>query len=321
MSVFYFVVQQMMSFSIPLLIVALAAMFSERSGVINIGLEGIMVIGAFAGTMYLHFASAEPNFNPQAALWVAIILAVLAGAVYSAFHAFASVNMLADQTISGTAINMFASAFAIYMARTVVGIQQISFASGGSFMIEKVPLLGDIPIIGPMLFQKSYATTYLGFAILLVSAFVLYKTSFGLRLRSAGEFPQATDAAGISVRKIRWAGVLLSGALGGLGGLAYIIAISTEFDGSVAGYGFLAIAVLIFGQWKPKYIAFAAFFFGLLKAISAAYTGIAFLNNLNIPRVVYQIIPYVITIVVLFLTSKKSAAPAAEGQPFDKGKR
>lgn len=318
MDVLYFIVQQMMYFSIPLLIVALAAMFSERSGVINIGLEGIMVMGAFAGTIYLHKV-ADSSIPGQINLIVAILIAILAGIAYSALHAFASVNMLADQTISGTAINMFATAFSIFIARSMIGIQQISFS--GNYLIQKVPVLGNIPVIGHLFFQNTYITTYLGILVLIISIFVLYKTSFGLRLRSAGEFPQATDAAGVSVAKIRWAGVLISGALGGLGGLTYIIPVSTEFNGEVAGYGFLAIAVLIFGQWKPKYIAIAAFFFGILKALSAANSGIPFLYSLGIPQVFYQVMPYLITIVALLLTSKKSAAPAAEGQPFDKGKR
>ena len=318
MNALYFLLQQTMYFSIPLLIVALAAMFSERSGVINIGLEGIMVMGAFAGTIYLHFSGGETG-NTQFNLFIAMILAIVTGIIYSALHAFASINMLADQTISGTAINMFAPAFSIFIARSMVGIQQIAFT--GAFRIDKVPVLGDLPFIGPMLFQNAYITTYIGFAILIIASFVIYKTAFGLRLRSAGEFPQATDAAGVSVKGIRWSGVLISGALGGLGGLVYIIPISTEFNASVAGYGFLAIAVLIFGQWKPGYIALAAFFFGLLKAVSAAYTGIPFLANLNIPQVVYQIMPYIVTILALVFTSKKSAAPSAAGVPFDKGKR
>lgn len=318
MDTVFFLLQQTMYFSIPLLIVALAAMFSERSGVINIGLEGIMVMGAFAGTIYLHFSGYNQT-NTQLNLIIALLIATIAGIAYSAFHAFASINMLADQTISGTAINMFAPAFSIFIARSLVGIQQIAF--NGDFKFEKIPVLGDIPIIGPILFQNAYITTYIGFAILAISSFVIYKTAFGLRLRSAGEFPQATDAAGVSVHNMRWSGVLISGALGGLGGLIYILPVSTEFNSSVAGYGFLAIAVLIFGQWKPKYIAFASFFFGLLKAISAAYTGIPFLANLNIPQVVYQIIPYLVTILALVFTSKNSAAPAAEGIPFDKGKR
>lgn len=319
MDVLIFIIQQMMIFMTPLLIVALATMFSERSGVINIGIEGIMVVGAFAGTIYLHFVGG-PDFIPgQKELLVAIIISILAGLIYSILHAFASINMFADQTISGTALNMFSGAFSIFVARSIIGVQQINFA--GSYQISKVPILGDIPLIGPMFFQNSYITTYIGFAVFLISAFVLYKTKFGLRLRSAGEFPQATDAAGVSVEKIRWAGVLISGALGGLGGIAYIMPISTEFNGSVNGYGFLAIAVLIFGQWKPKYIFLSSLFFGILKTISAAYTGIGFLYELGIPQVVYQVAPYVITIIVLILTSKNSQAPAAEGVPFDKGKR
>ena len=319
MDIVVFVFQQMLNFAIPLLVVALAAMFSERSGVINIGLEGIMVIGAFAGTLYLHVVNDAGQGVTMANLWVAIALSILAGTVYSAFHAFASINMFADQTISGTAINMFAGAFAIYVARSLIGIQQISFT--GHFTITEVPVLNKIPIIGPILFQNVYVTTYLVLVLWLVSTIVLYKTSFGLRLRSAGEYPQATDAAGVSVARIRWAGVLISGALGGLGGLAYILPVSTEFNGTVAGYGFLAIAVLIFGQWNPISIGLAAFFFGLLKALSSIYSGIPFLYNLGIPQFVYQILPYVITILLLAFTSKKTRAPAAEGKPFDKGQR
>ena len=319
MELIIFVFQQMLNFSVPLMAVALAAMFSERSGVINIGLEGIMVIGAFAGTLYMHMIVEGGGTVTMGHLWIAIIISIVAGTVYSAFHAFASINMFADQTISGTAINMFAGAFAIFVARSLIGIQQISFS--GTFTLDKVPLLGDIPIIGEILFQNTYVTTYLVLLLWAVSYVLLFKTSFGLRLRSAGEFPQATDAAGISVARIRWAGVLISGALGGLGGLAYILPVSTEFNGTVAGYGFLAIAVLIFGQWNPITIGLAAFFFGLLKALSSIYSGIPFLYNLGIPQFVYQILPYVITIVLLTFTSKKTRAPAAEGRPFDKGQR
>lgn len=318
MNLLVFILQQMLNFTVPLLIVALAAMYAERSGVINIGVEGIMIMGAFSGTIFLHFFN-QGGGNDLGYLSVAILFAILSGIVFSAFHAFASINMFADQTISGTALNMFAGAFSIFVARSLVGIQQISFS--GSYTISKVPVLGDIPIIGPVLFQKVYPTTWIVLILWAVSALVLYKTAFGLRLRSAGEFPQSTDAAGISVARIRWSGVLISGALAGLGGLAYVLPVSTEFDGTVSGYGFLAIAVLIFGQWKPLWIGLAAFFFGLLKALSAIYTGIPILMNLGIPQVVYQILPYVITIALLAFTSKKSRAPAAEGIPFDKGMR
>lgn len=319
MSILVFLLQQMLNFTIPLLLVALAAMFAERSGVINIGLEGTMVMGAFAGTIYLHFASQGGGETGLGTFLVAILLATATGILYSCLHAFASVNMFADQTISGTALNMFAGAFSIFVSRSLIGIQQISFS--GHFTVAEIPVLSSIPLLGDFLFKNVYLTTYLSLLIWLCSYLVLYKTPFGLRLRSAGEFPQATDAAGVSVARIRWAGVLLSGALGGLGGLAYIIPVSTEFNGTVSGYGFLAIAVLIFGQWHPLLIGFAAFFFGFLKALSAIYSGLPFLYNLGIPQVVYQVLPYVITIFVLTFTSKKSRAPAAEGHPFDKGMR
>lgn len=314
-----FLVQQMMYFTIPLLVVALGAMYAERSGVINISMEGTMIMGAFSGTLFIQFMQNSQTLTGLPLLLVALLIAMVSGILFSWFHAFASINMMADQTISGTALNLFAPAFAIFTARSVVGIQQVQFAN--EFKIDYIPILGDIPIIGEMFFQDTYLTTFLGIAILIISQIVIYHTRFGLRLRSAGEFPQATDAAGVSVTKMRYAGTLLSGALGGLGGLIYIIPISTNFNADVGGYGFLAIAVLIFGQWKPLYIFFAATFFGLMKTISAAYSGIPFLAAFGIPQVIYQILPYVATLVILVLTSKKSAAPAAEGEPFDKGKR
>lgn len=315
----FFLVQQMMLFTIPLLIVALAAMYSERSGVINIAMEGIMLLGAFTGTLFINKMQAAGTLTGYPLLFSALLISALVGMVFAAFHAYASINMSADQTISGTALNLFAPAFAIFTARSIVGVQQIQFFN--EFKINKIPVLGDIPIIGPMFFQSTYFTTFLGLAILIISQIVIYKTRFGLRLRSAGEYPQATDAAGISVRKLRYAGVLISGALAGMGGLVYILPISTNFNADVAGYGFLAIAVLIFGQWKPIYIFFGAVFFGLMKTVSAAYSGIPLLNGLGIPPIVYQILPYVATLVVLVFTSKKSAAPASLGEPFDKGKR
>lgn len=319
MNQLYFLVQQMMLFSIPLLFVALAGMFSERSGVVNIALEGIMIMGAFAGTLFIKFMQDAGALSGFLLLMIALLISGVVGILFSALHAYASNNMFADQTISGTALNLFAPAFAIFTARSILGIQQVNF--NPEFLIRKIPILADIPVIGPMFFKNTYFTTFLGIVVLIITHIVLYKTRFGLRLRSAGEFPQATDAAGISVKKMRYAGVLLSGLLAGMGGLIYILPISTNFNAEVGGYGFLALAVLIFGQWKPFKIFLAAFFFGLLKTISAAYTGLPALNQLNIPNVIYQIIPYVVTIIVLVLTSKKSAAPASVGEPFDKGKR
>ncbi len=317
MSILYFIVQQTMFFSIPLLIVALGGMFSERGGVVNISLEGTMIFGAFTGILFINsFQSVIPG---QPILIIAIVISALTGAIVSLPHAYASINMKANQVISGTAINMFAPAFAIYVARMLRTVQQIPFEN--QFRITSVPLLGDIPVLGPLLFQNTYITTYLGFLILVCSWLVLNKTRFGLRLRACGEHPQAADSVGINVYRMRYAGVMLSGALAGLGGLVFVIPTSTNFNATVSGYGFLALAVLIFGQWRPARILMAAFFFGLLKAFASSYSGISFLQTIAIPSYIYKMIPYVATLLVLAFTSRKSQAPRAAGIPYDKGSR
>lgn len=317
METLYFLVQQTMFFSIPLLIVALGGMFSERSGVVNIALEGIMIMGAFSSILFIStFQEAMPG---QPVLLLGILVAAVTGVIISLAHAYAAINMKADQVISGTAINMFAPAFAIYVARMIRTVQQIPFVN--QFRIEKVPVLGDIPVVGNLFFQNTYITTYLGFIILVAAWLILYKTKFGLRLRSCGEHPQAADSVGINVYKMRYVGVMISGALAGIGGLVFVVPTSTNFNATVSGYGFLALAVLIFGQWKPSRILMAAFFFGLMKTIASAYSGIPVLASLGIPNDVYKMIPYIATLVVLAFTSKNSMAPRASGVPYDKGSR
>jgi len=317
MNILYFIVQQTMFFSIPLLIVALGAMFSERSGVINISLEGTMILGGFTGILFINIV--QPFIPGQSVLILAVFVSALTGTAVSLLHAYASINMKADQIISGTAINMLAPALAIYIARTIRTVQQIPFVN--QFRISKVPVLGDIPFFGPLLFSNTYITTYLGFLILALSVFLLYKTRFGLRLRSCGEHPQAADSAGINVYAMRYAGVMISGALAGLGGLVFVIPTSIEFNHDVSGYGFLALAVLIFGQWKPMRILAAAFFFGLMKAVSSSYSGVSFLAAIPVPAYIYKMVPYVATLIVLAFSSKFSQAPKAEGIPYDKGRR
>ena len=189
------------------------------------------------------------------------------------------------------------------------------------FRIESVPVLGSIPIIGDLLFKNTYITTYIGLLFLVLAWVIIYKTRFGLRLRACGELPQAADSAGISVYKMRYAGTLISGFLAGIGGLIFVVPTSNVFNADVAGYGFLALAVLIFGQWKPFRIFFAALFFGFMKTVAATSSGIPFLAGLNIPPYIYKMVPYIATLIVLAFVSKNSAAPAAEGEPFDKGKR
>ena len=317
MSTVYFIFQQTMFFTIPLLIVALGGMFSERSGIVNIALEGIMTIGAFTSILFINLT--QGFMSGQTQLILAILVAGIAGLLFSLFHAYASINMKADQVISGTALNIFAPAFAIFVARLIQQVQQITFDN--TFRIDSVPVHGSIPVIGELFIKNTYKTTYIGLGILVISYIVLYKTKFGLRLRACGEHPQAADSVGINVYKMQYAGVMISGLLGGIGGLVFVIPTSTNFNATVAGYGFLALAVLIFGQWKPMRILYASLFFGLMKTVAASYSGIAILNSLGIPNSVYKMIPYIATLVVLAFTSKKSQAPRASGVPYDKGAR
>ena len=314
-----FIVQQMWYFAIPLLVVALGGMFSERSGVVNIALEGIMVFGAFCSIFFIN--KMQHVMSGQPLLLLAILVAAVSGMLFSLLHAYAAINLRADQTISGTALNMIAPAVAVFAARTLQdnGVQQIPFEN--TFRIPQVEGLVDIPILGPFLFQKAYITTYLGIILLIVAAFVLYKTKFGLRLRACGEHPQAADSVGVNVHRIRYAGVMISGAMAGLGGLIFVVPTSVNFNATVSGYGFLALAVLIFGQWKPLRIFLAALFFGLMKTIASAYSGIPFLFELGIPSDIYKMIPFIATLVVLAFSSKNSQAPRAAGVPYDKGSR
>ena len=281
MDILFLVVQQTMFFSIPLLIVALGGVFTERGGVTNIALDGIMIMGAFTSIFFIN--QMQDKISGQLLLILAILISIITGMIFSLLLAYSAINMKADQIIGGTALNMFAPAFAIYVARMIQanGVQQITF--NNTFRISSVPILGDIPFIGNLFFKNCYITTYIGLIILIVSIIVLYKTKFGLRLRACGEHPQAADSVGINVYKMRYAGVIISGALAGLGGLVFVIPTSTNFNATVSGYGFLALAVMIFGQWKPLRVLFAAFFFGLMKTIASAYSVIPLLSSLHIP--------------------------------------
>lgn len=310
-----FTLRQMLNFTIPLLIVALGGMFSSRSGITNIGLDGMMIMGALTSIFYIRFT--QNYMGGQTQLLIAVLIAVVTGILYSLLHAFASINLKANQIISGQALNMLAPAFSVFISRIFIGEGIISFKD--TFMIPEIPGLSRIPFIGPIFFQNVHLTNFLGIAILLVSSFVLYKTRFGLRLRACGEYPQAPDSLGIDVLKYRYVGVMISGALAGLGGLTFVLPNSTNFNGDVSGYGFLALAVMILGQWTPSKIALAALFFGTLKTLSATYSGIPFLNTLGIAGNYYKLMPFVITIFVLILGPKGLVGPAAEGKPFEKG--
>jgi general nucleoside transport system permease protein len=309
----------MLLFSIPLLITALGGMFSEKSGVINISLEGIMVFGSFFSILFINLMQERfPTINPTSLILLAMLVAIVSGVILSALLAFSAVNLKANQVIGGTAINLLAAPFVIFIARTLNNVRTIQFRN--NFTIRKVPLLGDIPIIGEIFFQNTTLLTYIGFIIVILAAVVIYKTRFGLRLSSVGEHPGAADSVGINVYKMRWMGVLISGGLAGLGGLAFVIASSVSFEGDVSGYGFLALAVMIFGQWKPGRIFLAAIFFGLMSALAFKYSLIPGLESFSLGYL-FRMFPYLATIFALILTSKKSRVPKAAGIPYDQGSR
>ncbi|MEE0111490.1 MAG: ABC transporter permease [Oscillospiraceae bacterium] len=309
--------QYTLIFASVLMLVALGGCFAERSGVINIGLEGIMVIGALGGALVMKFLPVSVGAPVMVLATVAV--SALFGMLFSLLLAVAAINFKADQTITGTAMNMLATA-----AATVAVKAMNTAASGGNDVSSDISYTYAKDLLLVRLGGFEFNWFMLVAAVCLVVSYVaLYKTRFGLRLRACGEHPQAADSVGINVYKMRYAGVLISGLLGGLGGIVYITAgVSVwKFENGVAGFGFLAMAVMIFGGWHPLKIALASLLFGFFRALGNVYSGFGFLLALNIPSVVYNMLPYVISLVVLAFTSKKSRAPKAEGIPYDKGSR
>ena len=309
-------IQYTLIFASVLLLVALGGCFSEHSGVINIGLEGIMVMGALGGALMMKYL---PDGTPAVAVILMVIVAsVLLGILFSLLLGVAAIQFKADQTLVGTALNLLGTAAAVVIVRAINMAENPDIVSTTVYyMKEKEAFLMKI---GKFEFNWFMLIALI---LLIVAYVVLYKTRFGLRLCACGEHPQAADSVGINVYKMRYAGVIISGALGGLGGVVYITAGVSEwkFENGVAGFGFLALAVMIFGQWKPINIGLAALLFGLFRALSNVYTGFDFLMKLNIPGTLYNMFPYIISLVVLIFVSKKSRAPKAEGIPYDKGQR
>ena len=295
-------------YGIVLMLVALGGMFSEHSGIINIALEGIMVIGGLGGVLTV--AMLQGTVPAWLLVVLSILVAALAGMVYALLLAFASINLKADQTIGGTALNMLATALAVILAKNYNGStsSKVSYTNG-AFLFK----IGDLEL---SIFIP------LGIVLLVISYIAMYKTRFGLRLRACGEHPQAADSVGINVYKMRYAGVLISGLLGGIGGMAYIIpSVQTwSFEVGVAGTGFLALAVMIFGQWKPVHIFGAAMFFAVFKSL-ANIADATFLAQLGWSSNIYNMMPFIASMVILAFTSKNSMAPKAEGIPYDKGSR
>lgn len=308
--------QYTLIFASVLILVALGGCFSEHSGVINIGLEGIMVMGALGGALMMKYL---PGSTATPFIIILVILAsVVFGMIFSLLLGVASIHFNADQTLVGAALNLLGPALAVVIVRAINTAESVDNVSSTiAYRHAKQAFLVNIGK-----FEFSWFML-ISFFVLVASYIVLYKTKFGLRLMACGEHPQAADSVGINVYKMRYAGVLISGALGGLGGLVYITAGVSEwkFENGVAGFGFLALAVMIFGQWKPVNIGLAALLFGLFRALSNVYTGFPALVALKLPSTLYNMFPYIISLIVLVFVSKNSRAPKAEGIPYDKGQR
>ncbi len=308
------IVPSAIAYTMPLLMGALGGLYSERSGVTNLCIEGLMLFGCFASAATIVKLQAIPGFSYNLAIVIGIIVAMLASTVLAALHAFASINLKADQTISGTAINMLSTALSLFLAQTITGSGNITVVR--AIIRSDVPLLSKIPFIGPLFFSETYWTTWICIAVWVSSYFLLYKTSFGLRLRACGEHPSAVASAGVNVHKMRYIGVLTSGFLSGLGGACILVTYAGEYNAGagINGLGFLAIAALIFGQWKPLGILGSTAFFGLCMTI--ANIGRILPAFSGIPMAVLGAFPYIATLIALVFSSKKSAAPLASGQPF-----
>ena len=341
-----FLIQQTINYAVPLLIVALAGVFAERSGIINLALEGIMIFGAFIGVLFVRsmqdldvFVNAARQgswLTLQGLEIMAMLVSAALGALFSLLLSFASINLKADQTIGGTALNLMAPAMVLFLIRIIDGQNILDMKTGDSatwFMLKKstfgIPKSQNIGFLGETFLNKVYLATYICILLFIIMSILLYKTRFGLRLRACGENPQAADSLGINVYKMRYAGTTISGALAGMGGFVYALTTTNcTSNGDVAGFGFLALAVMIFGNWKPLNIAGASLLFGLFKCIAAAYSsidingdGVYMLAEIGISSHLYRMLPYLVTLVVLAFTSKKSRAPKAEGIPYDKGSR
>ena len=310
------VVSNTLIYSAPLIFTALGGTFSERSGIVNVGLEGIMVIGAFSSIVFnLSFASQFGNATP----WIGLLVGGGVGVLFSVIHAVATVNLRANHIVSGTVLNLLAPALALFLTKVLYDGRGQSDFIVKNFGKRSIPILKDIPVIGKIFFTNVNLPAYVGIVLAFVCYFIIFKTTFGLRLRSVGEHPQAADTLGINVYLMRYAGVLTSGLLGGIGGAVLAQSISLNFSGStIAGQGFIAMAAMIFGKWNPITVMGAALFFGFAQSLSVIGSYIPVIQD--IPSVFLNILPYVLTIIVLVGFIGKSKSPAANGTTYIKSK-
>ncbi|HLR10685.1 MAG TPA: ABC transporter permease [Sporosarcina sp.] len=316
LEILYFIIPVTIAYAAPLIFTAIGGVFSERSGVVNIGLEGLMIMGAFIGILFtLLYGDTFGNWTP----WIAIAVAMIVSALFSILHAVASITFRADQVVSGVAINMLGIAIALFSVKMI-------FNKGQTDLIQQkiprfnIPLLQDIPVIGPMFFKSVYGSSILAIAVAIGAWFIIYKTPFGLRLRAVGEHPMAADTMGVNVTRMRYIAVIISGALAGIGGAVYAITTTNDFGhATINGQGFMALAAMIFGKWHPIGAMGAALFFGFAQALAISASKIPYLQD--VPTVFLHILPYVLTIIALAGFIGRANAPKANGKPYIKGQR
>lgn len=316
LTMLYFIIPTAIFYAAPLIVTSIGGVFNERAGVVNIGLEGIMIMGAFVAIVFnLSTAEKFGSWTP----WLGLIVAMVVGIIFSLVLAVAAISLRADQTVSGVALNMLGIAVAIFATKLLYDKGQTD-SIDERFSRFDIPLLSDIPVLGKMFFADIHGTSIMAIGIAFLAWFIIFKTPFGLRLRAVGEHPMAADTMGVNVTRMRYVAVMISGALGGIGGAIVAQAIAGNFSAlTISGQGFMAIAAMIFGKWHPLGALGAALFFGVAQALSIASGSVPFIKD--IPQVVLLTLPYVLTILALAGFIGKATAPKASGKPYIKGKR
>lgn len=313
--------QKTLVYAIPLLIVALGGCFSERSGIINLALEGGMIFGSFIGALFVQIWQTAGTFaeNQQLMFALALLISGIAGALFSLLLSTAAIKLKVDQTIAGTALNMLAPAIFLTVCLVFFNQEKLVMNPMPSYVILQE---GEMNPLFEILFNKAYISTYICIGLYVVLSIWLYKSKTGTHLRACGEHPQAADSVGINVYAMRFLGTTISGFLAGVGGYAYIATVAAgTAESAVGGMGFLALAIMIFGNWNPVGIALGSLLFGFLKCIGPLSNQIEFFKKLNLEIYFYNILPYIICLIVLVVFRNKSGCPKAEGQPYDKGQR
>jgi ABC-type uncharacterized transport system permease subunit len=306
-------------FSTALIFAALGGLYSERSGVVNIALEGMMIMGAFTGAVVTYFV--QPFFPAPSTVapWIGFLAAIVVGAIFALPHAVASITFKADQVVSGVALNFLAAGMSVYLTKIIFNGAGQTTTLSTVFSKWDIPLLGDIPILGHALFE-GYPTSYVAFALVAITWYLLFRTPFGLRLRAVGEHPRAADTVGINVLRMRYKAVIISGALAAMGGATIALTTTSNFShNTVSGQGFIALAALIFGKWNPVGVMWAALFFGIAQAIKSLVQIYGL--TAYVPIEVIYMLPYILTILVLAGVVGRTNAPAASGKPYETGSR